>query len=120
MNIENFIYSLNKFIKEERTKLGIKNNSYLVITKQIEKASSFTNAIKIFNINLFYVKGKKNSLIININDSFKSISEQNEIKSFNDLEEKLIIKILNFLTNKEIYSFLLNEEYDKIINYDRS
>ena len=54
---------------------------------------------------------------INLDEIDKVITND---KSFNELEEKLIVKILSFLTNQEIYSFLVNEEYDKIINYDRS
>ena len=110
MRIEDIINVLNQYITDLRKQQEINEKGYFTILRTSLTPSSFTKAIKTFNITLYYSYGKikTNKVIHECSLTDKITTDPQELKLQDSLEQLMVEYIFKLLQDKEHFNKFLN------------
>lgn len=107
MNIEDVIESLNRHIENKRKELNLNDASgHLVLQKTIKAHETF-KAYKEYNMTVWFIKGRCRFRVLTLNETVKSISEN---------QEETIMKRLNIELCKMMFNWVGSGLYNQIVN----
>lgn len=114
MTLEDIVQDLNTHIDHLRINNGICYTGYFAILRKSSAPSTFTKAIKQFDIALIYInnKGKNNITLFAETATDKIISDPQEFKLVTSLEHRMVRNIMYFLQDTETFNKILNNELD--------
>ena len=113
MKLEDVVHSLNEYIDSIRLNNGIQKDGYIAVLRQTTTPSSFTKAIKAFEIRLIYVykRGSKQYTLFSETITDKITTDPQELKLLSTLEQRIIRDIMFLLQDKEQFDKILNNDF---------
>ena len=110
MKLEDIIDTLNQYITDLRKQQEINEKGYFTILRTSLTPSSFTKAIKTFNITLYYSTNKINTVIKECSLTDKITTDPQELKLQISLEQLMVEYIFKLLQDKEHFNKFLHNE----------
>lgn len=113
MKLEDIVHSINNLLIEKRKEKDLNIRGYFNILRRSYKPSTFTNALKSYEIKVYYVINKKESVVI-INKIITSTvtSEVMENKTLKELDLIVFDELLLIISNNELFNKLIEGNYD--------
>lgn len=109
MKIETVIECLNSKIEADRNIINLTSSGHLVLQKIITPHKTF-KVYKTYNYILWYVYKRNKKEVINIEDSLKVLSTE-EDKALDKMDAYFLLKLYDFITSDN-YKQLVKGEYD--------
>ena len=110
MRLEEIIDTLNQYLTNIRKEQNVTEKGYFTILRTSLTPSSFTKAIKTFNIALYYSKNKTNTVIHECSLTDKITTDPQELKLQISLEQLMLKYIFKLLQDKEQFNKFLHNE----------